>query len=66
MFAISDYDLEESLRTMVEAYFPVVESVKNAEPQSYYRQSIDNLVSPNLIGISCFDLKNTFSLLLIK
>ena len=48
----SDYDLEESLRTMVEAYFPIVESVKNADPHPYYRHNIDNLVSPSFIFVS--------------
>ncbi len=31
-----DYDLEDSLRAMVEAYFPVVESDKSNEIRAQY------------------------------
>ena len=40
-----DTELENSLKTMVEAYFPTVESVKNSEMHAYHRQSKNNLVN---------------------
>ena len=43
-FLFKDYDLEDSLRTMVEAYFPVVESDKSKEIRPYHRQANNNLV----------------------